>query len=71
MDDIMLELQELTNKAIQGDITPVVYDLLKSTCYKADLLRYLGTVKKDEDKPAEVKPAVSFKDWFNTFEEVR
>ena len=39
------ELEVLTGKYLSGDITPIVYDLLKDTKYKSELISYLSEGK--------------------------
>lgn len=39
------ELEVLTGKYLSGDITPIVYDLLKDTRYKSELISYLSEGK--------------------------
>ena len=45
------ELEELTGKIYAGDFTPLVYELLKSTSAKDNLILALGGEVKKKPKP--------------------
>lgn len=64
------ELEELTGKLYRGDLTPLVYDLLKDSNDLKSLLAYLKSEDIEEDVKPEIerpKPAPSFNNWFNNF----
>lgn len=54
MKDIRVELEDYTSKLISGDITPVVFDLLKDSPDKKELFKYLQ-ICVEEAEQAEVK----------------
>lgn len=71
MADYKTELEDLTGKLLNGDITPVVADLLRATPYKDELLRYLGCeVNKVPDNKVNVTvepdSAPTFDELFST-----
>ena len=73
MDNVHLELEELTGQLVRGDVTPVVHSLLKTREQKEACLAYLNKKvkkKKSTTKP-EVKAAPDFATWFSSFKEVR
>jgi hypothetical protein len=41
------DLESLTGKLIQGSLTPVVYELLKDSPYKEDILQYKDLISKE------------------------
>ncbi len=49
MSTVRRELEFLTGKLIQGDITPIVYELLKDSCYKEDILMYESFLVKEHE----------------------
>jgi hypothetical protein len=52
MSGIILELECMTGKLISGSTAPVVYELLKATEYKPELLSYLKeAANQNADKP--------------------
>lgn len=56
------ELEIYLNKYIEGDLTPLVYMLLKDSPNKKALLEYLGRQVKNEEKqetPSVEKPSFS------------
>lgn len=67
------ELEMLTGKLIRGDLTPVVYDLIKDSAFKADLLEYSSTVREETEDVIETRLSrhadnngsfgIDFKDW--------
>lgn len=63
------ELEEITGKLYNGDLTPLVYDLLKTSEDLESLLLYLTgeEVAKVEEVVNVPKPAPSFENWFNNF----
>lgn len=68
-----IELEDLTNKIFKGDLTPLVYELLKDTPYKEDLIIALGgEVKNKETKSIdEEQPFIPFDTLFDKGLEVR
>lgn len=68
-DDIyQADLEVLTHKLYKGDLTPIVFDLLKDTIYLDSLIHYLGgkpPEKEEEDNEDEIKPQASFIELFN------
>lgn len=75
MDEYIInDLESLRGILIQGDITPVVYDLLKNTIDPDGLLRFLGSTIREEKEPEEEScyvPKYSFTDLFNSGIEIR
>lgn len=67
------ELEELTGKIFAGDLTPLVYELLKKSSEKEKLILALGGKLKKKPKPVEtVKQSfVSFDALFANGLEVR
>lgn len=67
------ELEMLTGKLIRGDLTSVVYDLIKDSAFKADLLEYSSTVREETEDVIETRLSrhadnngsfgIDFKDW--------
>lgn len=67
------ELEMLTGKLIRGDLTPVVYDLIKDSAFKTDLLEYSSTVREETEDVIETRLSrhadnngslgIDFKDW--------
>lgn len=43
------ELEVLTGKLIRGDITPIVYELIKDSPYVMDIFEHSAVVIKEED----------------------
>lgn len=59
------ELEELTGKIFVGDLTPLVYDLLKDTNDLPALIKHLGgVVVEQDDTPTDVQPLPSFEELF-------
>lgn len=71
--NIQKDLEELTNCVFRGDITPILYNLVKDSPYKEDCLEYLGIAKqkKTVEEIVQPQPAQDFRDWFNSFKEVK
>ena len=65
------ELEELTGKIYSGDLTPLVYDLLKNTSDKHALLLYLGADPKPKPKEEPIITLPSFDKLFAEGIEVR
>ena len=65
------ELEELTGKIYSGDVTPLIYDLLKSTSEKEALLTYLGAKPKPKPKEEPIVLLPSFDKLFAEGIEVR
>ena len=67
------ELEMLTGKLIRGDLTPVVYDLIKDSPFKGDLLVYSSTAREETEDVIETRLSrhtdndgsfgIDFKDW--------
>lgn len=67
------ELEMLTGKLIRGDLTPVVYDLIKDSPFKDDLLEYSSAVREETEDVIETRLSrhadddggfgIDFKDW--------
>ena len=70
MDDIIkLDLEVLNHQLIKGDITPVVFDLLKNTYDMEGIIKYLGgKIEKDTDESEDsyFVPKFSFSDLFDS-----
>lgn len=49
-DVVHQELEDLTGKLFKGDITPIVFDILKDTADVKGLLKYLNVVVEEENK---------------------
>lgn len=71
------ELEVLLGKLISGDLTPIVYTLLKDTPYKECLLEYLKGAKPDvctkqsiKTEDSENNNGESLAQWFSQFERV-
>ena len=71
------ELEVLLGTLISGDLTPIVYKLLKDTPYTECLLEYLKGVKPDvcteqsiETEDSENNDGESLAQWFSQFERV-
>ena len=47
MSSITEDLEALTGMLIRGPITPVVYNLLKDSPYKEDILQYKDLISKE------------------------
>lgn len=72
-DMLRTELEMLTGKLIRGDLTPVVYDLIKDSPFKDDLLEYSSTVREETEDVIETRLSrhadnngsfgIDFKDW--------
>ena len=62
------DIECLTGKIFQGNITPLVYEILKDTKDLKGLLNFLNdTVTLDiEQSIPQVKAAPDFTEWFNT-----
>ena len=63
------ELEELTGKLYRGDITPLMYDLLKDSMNLGDLLFELTGEKPIEQMEETIErpqATMSFEDWFNS-----
>lgn len=67
------ELEELTGKIFAGDLTPLVYELLKNSPEKEKLVTFLGGKIKKKPKPVETakQSFMSFEDLFANGLEVR
>ena len=73
------ELQAFTGQLFTGDITPVLYDLLKTTDHVNELLNFLrGEVKSnvhpkrpDKVTNTESSNGLSIEDWFSKFDEFK
>lgn len=62
---IQEDIECITGKCYVGDITPLVYLLLKDTQYKDELLRYLGYKKiKPEKERSETPKKLTFDELF-------
>lgn len=62
------ELELLTGKLIQGDITPIVYELLKDSPYKEDIVEYQSLLVKEHPLPKKETTTIGeekedFDDW--------
>lgn len=65
------DVEELAGKLFNGDMTPIVFDLIKKTKYKDQCLEYLGCKQKEISKDEEQTEKLDFTSWFNSFKEVR
>ena len=68
-DIIRLDLEVLNHQLIKGDITPVVFKLLKHTQDMEGIIKYLGgKIEKntDEEKNDYFVPKFSFSDLFDS-----
>ena len=65
------DLEELSGSLFQGNLTPIVYDLIKDTIYKEECLAYLGKKVEHVEESVDIKPAQDFKTWFESFKEVK
>lgn len=61
------ELEELSGKIYNGDLTPIVFDLLKDTTDVKGLLNYLNATIEEDEKMKIVTPTtgVTFEELFN------
>lgn len=67
------ELEYLTGKLYRGDITPIVYDLVKDSNYLKALLIDLGSVY-ESNKPVKNENRdnkVELHDWLESCEQIR
>lgn len=72
------ELESLTGKIFQGDLTPIVFDLLKESQSVEDLLRYLKKEENSDVDSNETQDAVRkesynrpcFEEWFLNAEQL-
>lgn len=67
------ELENITGKLFKGDITPLVYDLLKDSTDLSGLILHLTGKEvevKNEVKVQTPKSAPSFDDWFNSCQKI-
>lgn len=65
------ELEELTGKVFSGDLTPMVFDLVKESVFKTELIKELtgeDFIVERDDEPAELETVVEFDDWFSRFQ---
>ncbi len=60
------ELEILSCSCFSGNVTPIVFNILKDTEYPEQLLKYLGYEKKSERKIAKEDRPKSFKDLFGS-----
>lgn len=63
------EIEYLTGKLYNGDMTPLIFDLLKESCDPKGLLKYLtGEEIKEKQVEAVTTPtaAPSFEQWFKS-----
>lgn len=69
------ELEALTGKLIRGDLTPIVYELIKESPFKLDILEY-SSIPKERIEDATKKrisghanfdscAGPNFEDWFS------
>jgi hypothetical protein len=68
------ELEELTGKIYNGDLTPLVFDLLKESPYLDVLLHELTgkeITAKPEDEVQQPTAAPKFEDWFKNCKRLR
>jgi len=65
------ELEELTGKIYRGDLTPLVYDLLKDSNDIKGLLHYLNKEEvievKEISEVSKPESAPNFAEWFSQF----
>lgn len=47
MSSVNEDLEALTGMLIQGPITPIIYNLLKDSPYKEDILEYKDLISKE------------------------
>ncbi len=70
MDDVIkLDLEVLNHQLIKGDITPVVFDLLKNTYDMEGIIKYLGgkiEQSTDDSEDSCFVPKFSFSDLFES-----
>ena len=55
MDSIREDLESLTGMLIRGSITPLVYNLLKDSPYKEDILQYKDLISKERRDSIDVQ----------------
>lgn len=64
------ELEELTGKIFMGDITPLVFDLIKDSLFKEELIKELTgeefSIPKENNVEV-VKSVEDFDSWFSSF----
>ena len=66
------DIEELANKLFKGDMTPIVFDIIKETAYKEECLAYLGKKPQTEEiEQQQIGPKIDFATWFGSFKEVR
>lgn len=72
------ELQAFTGKLFNGDITPVLFELLCTTDYMDELLNFLREVKvnvhterSNKTTDTESGNRLSVEDWFSKFDELK
>lgn len=71
-----LELESLSNKVFTGDITPIVFDLLKESRHLEDLVSFLSKGDKTHDSNNNTQETVRkedynrpcFEEWFRNAE---
>lgn len=68
-----IELEAITGKLYKGDMTVMLYHLLKNTQDMDSLLEYLTGVcsESNSDSTEEIHVAPNFSDWFKTCAEIR
>lgn len=68
------ELEEIIGTLYRGDITVMIYTLLKDTNDIDSLLEYLTGERPESNSDADTKKIIrspSFKEWFNTCTEIK
>lgn len=70
LDIYKSELEELTGKVYRGDLTPMVFDLIKESLFKEVLIKELSGedfIVEMNAETVEFEEVLNFDDWFNSF----
>ena len=68
------EIEELTGKVFNGDLTPLIFDILKGSVFKEDLIEELTGEKfvvSKENEVVEIEPVLDFEEWFNQCKQLK